>query len=159
MQLTHENTWCFLYLFLQSMICQNQIEETILTCEFVSNFVARYWYKMVATPFSRHRIWFCKAILQNIHSASILKSCWKWHKLITFLRFFSTVIREIEDLIHNWKVFSKVINKNCLYFINKICTLVVIIRDDTKRIVSNIPSSSVKYTTSGCSEQYSLLQW
>ena len=26
----------------------------ILTCEFVSNFAARYWYKMVVTPCSRH---------------------------------------------------------------------------------------------------------
>ena len=59
-------TWCFSYLFLWSMICWNQIEETLslLTCELVSNFVARYWYKMVATPCSRHGLWLCKAILQ-----------------------------------------------------------------------------------------------
>ena len=37
---------------------------SILTCEFVSNVVARYWYKMVATPCSRHDLWLCKAILQ-----------------------------------------------------------------------------------------------
>ena len=36
----------------------------IFTCEFVSNFVARYWYKMVATPCSRHGLWLCKVILQ-----------------------------------------------------------------------------------------------
>ena len=32
----------------------------------------------------------------------------------------------------------KVIKKDCLYFINKICIVVVIIRDETKRIVWNI---------------------
>ena len=50
----------------------------------------------------------------------------------------STAVREIEDLVHNWKVFFKVINKDCLYFINKIYIMVVIIRDKTKRIVFNI---------------------
>ena len=49
----------------------------------------------------------------------------------------NTAVREIEDLIHNWKVFFKVINKDYLYFINKIC-MVVVIRDKTKRIVLNI---------------------
>ena len=44
----------------------------------------------------------------------------------------STAVREIEDLVHNWKVFFKVINKDCLYFINKIYIMVVIIRDKTK---------------------------
>ena len=114
-------------LFFWSMICGNQIEETIVICKFVNNFVTRYWYKMVATPCPRHRLWVCKAILQherypflpglhqkmwwkefllhidqtltvsskfgdlswlvakNIHSASILKSCWSWYKLIKFL--------------------------------------------------------------------------
>ena len=51
---------------------------------------------------------------------------------------FSTAIREIEDLTHNWKVFFKVINKDCLYFINKIFIMVAIIREETKRIVMNI---------------------
>ena len=50
----------------------------------------------------------------------------------------STAVREIEDLVHNWKVFFKVINKDCLYLINKIYIMVVIIRDKTKRIVFNI---------------------
>ena len=51
---------------------------------------------------------------------------------------FSTVIREVEDLIHNGKVFFMVTNKDCLYFINKISIVVVIIRIVTKRIVLNI---------------------
>ena len=28
----------------------------------------------------------------------------------------STAVREIEDLIHNWKVSFKVINKDCLFY-------------------------------------------
>ena len=60
------------------------------------------------------------------------------NKVFAILVLFSTVVREIEDLIHNWRVFFKVINKDCLYFINKICIVVVIIRDETKRIVLNI---------------------
>ena len=59
-------------------------------------------------------------------------------KVFAILMLFSTAIREIEDLIHIWKVFFKVINKDCLYFVNKICMVVVIIRDETKRIVLNI---------------------
>ena len=60
------------------------------------------------------------------------------NKVFAILILFSTAVREIEDLIHNWKVFFKVINKDCLYFVNKICIKVVIIRDETKRIVLNI---------------------
>ena len=60
------------------------------------------------------------------------------NKVFAILILFTTAVREIEDLIHNWKVFFKVINKDCLYFINKICILIVIIRDETKRIVLNI---------------------
>ena len=48
---------------------------------------------------------------------------------------FSTAFREIEDLMHNWKVFFKLIDKDCLYFINKISIVVVIIRDETKNCV------------------------
>ena len=59
-------------------------------------------------------------------------------QVFAILILFSTAVREIEDLIHNWKVFFKVINKDCLYFINKICIVVVIIIDETKRIVLNI---------------------
>ena len=59
-------------------------------------------------------------------------------KVFAILMLFSTAIREIEDLIHIWKVFFKVINKDCLYFVNKIWMVVVIIRDETKRIVLNI---------------------
>ena len=60
------------------------------------------------------------------------------NKVFVILILFSTAIREVEDLIHNWKVFFKVINKDRLYFISKICIVVVIIRDVTKRIVLNI---------------------
>ena len=38
----------------------------------------------------------------------------------------------MDDIIHNCKVFFKLINKDCLYFINKICL------EETKRIVLNI---------------------
>ena len=68
----------------------------------------------------------------------------------------NTAVREIEDLIHNWKVFFKVINKDCLYFINKICIMVVIIRDETKRIVLNI---SITINEIYNKWVYSLLQW
>ena len=60
------------------------------------------------------------------------------NKVFAILILFTTAVRETEDLIHNCKVFFKVINKDCLYFINKICILIVIIRDETKRIVLNI---------------------
>ena len=60
------------------------------------------------------------------------------NKVFASLILFSAAVREIGDLIHNWKVFFKVINKDCLYFINKICIVVVIIRDKTKKIVLNI---------------------
>ena len=56
------------------------------------------------------------------------------NKDFVILILFSTVITEIEDLIHNWKVFFKAINKDYLHFVNKICIVVVIIRDETKRI-------------------------
>ena len=59
------------------------------------------------------------------------------NRVFVILISFNTAIREI-DLIHNWKVFFKVINKDCLYFINKIFIMVAIIRDETKRIVMNI---------------------
>ena len=59
-------------------------------------------------------------------------------KVFVILILFSTVVREIEDLIHNGKVFFIVINKYCLYFINKIRIVVVLIRNETKRIVLNI---------------------
>ena len=45
---------------------------------------------------------------------------------------FTTTVREIEDLIPNRKVFFKVIEKDCLVFINKNCIVVVIIRDENK---------------------------
>ena len=60
------------------------------------------------------------------------------NKVFVILILFSTTIREIEDLIRNRKVFLKVINKDCLYFMNEICIVVVIITDETKRIVLNI---------------------
>ena len=56
-------------------------------------------------------------------------------KVFAILVLFSTVLKEIEDLIHNWKVFFKIINKDYLYFINKICIVVAIIRDEIKTFV------------------------
>ena len=46
-------------------------------------------------------------------------------------------------------VIFKVINKDCLYFINKICIVVVIIRDETRRIVWNISITINKIYTKG----------
>ena len=60
------------------------------------------------------------------------------NKVFATLILFSTAAREIEDVNHNWKVFFKVINKDCLYFVNKIFIVVVIISDETKGIVLNI---------------------
>ena len=54
-------------------------------------------------------------------------------KVFAILILFSTAVREIEDLIHSWKV-----NKDCLYFMNKICIGVVIIRDGCMGVVCNI---------------------
>ena len=68
---------------------------------------------------------------------------------------FSTAVREIEDFNHNWKVFFEVINKDCLYFKNKICIMVVIIRDETKRILLNISITVNKIYNKWCSVQYS----
>ena len=53
----------YIYFFGQWFVEIKLKKLSILTCEFVSNFVARYWYKMVATPCSRHGLWLCKAIL------------------------------------------------------------------------------------------------
>ena len=53
-----------IYFFGQWFVKIKLKELSLLICEFVSNFVARYWYKMVATPCSRHGLWLCKAILQ-----------------------------------------------------------------------------------------------
>ena len=71
------------------------------------------------------------------------------NKAFVILILFSTGVREIEDLIHNWKVFFKLINKDCFYFTNKICIVVVIIRDETKRIVLDI-SITVNITYNEC---------
>ena len=78
----------------------------------------------------------CKEYPFSIH-IEILLMMTQINKVVILL-LFSTVVREIEDLIHNWKVSFKVINKDCLYFINKIGIVVVIIRDETKRIMLNI---------------------
>ena len=171
----------------------------ILTCEFVSNFAARYWYKMVVTPCSRHghkhlqflpdlhhKMWWKEYLfhidqaligsskfghvgvfVHYVHNINItfnkspntiawwlaMSSCKEYpfsidieillmmtqiNKVFATLILFSTAAREIEDLNHNWKVFFKVINKDCLYFINKIFIVVVIISDETKGIVLNI---------------------
>ena len=79
----------------------------------------------------------CKEYPFSIH-IQILLMVKKINKVFEILILFSTAVREIEDLIHNWKVLYKVINKDCLYFIKKICTVIVIIRDETKRIVVDI---------------------
>ena len=60
------------------------------------------------------------------------------NEVFVILILFSTAVRETEDLIFNWKAFLKGINKGCLYFINKICIMVAIIKDKIKRIVVNI---------------------
>ena len=79
----------------------------------------------------------CKEYLFSIH-IEILLMMTQINKGFAILILFNTAAREIEDLIHNWKDFFKVINKDCLYFISKICIMVVIIRDETQRIVLNI---------------------
>ena len=79
----------------------------------------------------------CKEYPFSIH-IEILLMMTQVNKVLAILILFSTAVREIEDVIHNWKVFFKVINKDCLYFLHKICIVVVIIRDETKRIVLSI---------------------
>ena len=44
----------YIYFFGQWFVKIKLKKLSILTCEFVSSFVVRYWYKMVATPCSRH---------------------------------------------------------------------------------------------------------
>ena len=58
-------------------------------------------------------------------------------EILLILILFSTAVREIEDLIHNRKVFLKVINKDCLDFINKIVSW-LLSSGETKRTVLNI---------------------
>ena len=60
-----KNTKCFYIYFFGQWSVEIKLKKlSILTYEFVSNFVARYWYKMVATPCSWHSLWLWKAILQ-----------------------------------------------------------------------------------------------
>ena len=66
------------------------------------------------------------------------------NKVFAILILFRTAIREIKDLIQNWKIFFKVINKDYLYFLNKICIVVVIKRNETERIVLNISIAANK---------------
>ena len=54
----------YIYFFGQWFVEIKLKKLSIPTCEFVSSFVARYWYKMVATPCSRYGPWLFKAILQ-----------------------------------------------------------------------------------------------
>ena len=44
----------YIYFFGQWFVEIKLKKISILTCEFVRSFVARYWYKMMATPCSRH---------------------------------------------------------------------------------------------------------
>ena len=56
------------------------------------------------------------------------------NKVFAILILFRTAIREIKDLIQNWKIFFKVIKKDYSYFLNKICIVVVIKRNETERL-------------------------
>ena len=66
------------------------------------------------------------------------------NKVFAILILFRTAIREIKDLIQNWKIFFKVIKKDYSYFLNKICIVVVIKRNETERIVLNISIAANK---------------
>ena len=76
---------------------------SILTCKFVNNFVARYWYKMVATPCSRHGLWLCKAILQHEHQPFLpglhQKMWWKEFLLHVVMKGFSFTYRSKHWLV------------------------------------------------------------
>ena len=53
-----------IYFFSQLLVEIKLKKVSIPTCEFASNFVARYWHKIVAIPCSRYSLWLCKAIFQ-----------------------------------------------------------------------------------------------
>ena len=77
----------------------------------------------------------CKEYPFTIH-IEILLMMTQLNKVFAIFILFSTVVREIEDLIHNWKALG---NQQGLFaFYKKNCIVVVIIRDKTKRIVLNI---------------------
>ena len=79
----------------------------------------------------------CKEYPFSIH-IEILLIMTQINKVFAILISFSTVVKEI-DLIHNWEVFFKVMNKDSLYFI----------RNETKKIVLNI-SITVNKTYNEC---------
>ena len=54
----------YIYFFGQWFVEIKLKKLSILACEFASNLVAIYWYKRVATPCSRHDLWFCQVTLQ-----------------------------------------------------------------------------------------------
>ena len=72
----------------------------------------------------------CKECPFNIH-IEILLMMKQINKVFAILILFSAAVKKIEDFTHNSKVFFKVINKDYLYLINKICILIVIIGDET----------------------------
>ena len=119
----------YIYFFRQWVAEIKLKKPSIFTCDFVSKFVARYWYKIVTSPF----------VLGTVSD-------------------FAKRSSEMEDLMHNWKVFFNVINKDCLYFTSKIFIVVVIIRDETKRIVLNIFTTVNKICNEWVYVLYSLLQ-
>ena len=47
----------YIYFFGQLFVEIKLKKLSILTYEFVSNFVARYWHKMVTTPYPRYSLW------------------------------------------------------------------------------------------------------
>ena len=61
----------YIYFFGQWFVEIKLKKLSILTCEFVSSFVARYWYKMVATPCSRYGPWLLKQSSRSLQTLTI----------------------------------------------------------------------------------------
>ena len=82
---------------------------SIFTCEFVSNFVARYWYKMVVNPHSRHidhwpflpdshwKMWWKEFLLQ-INQALI--GSWKFGHVGVFVNYILQTFNRSPDTSH-----------------------------------------------------------
>ena len=77
----------------------------------------------------------CKEYPFTIH-IEILLMMTQLNKVFAIFILFSTAVREIEDLIYNWKALGN--QQGLFVFYEKNCIVVVIIRDKTKRIVLNI---------------------
>ena len=93
----------------------------------------------------------CKEYPFSIH-IEILLMMTQNNKVFSILILFSTAVREIEDLIHNLRVFFKVINRDCLYLISKICIVV-------RRIVLNISITVNKIYNERVLRAVFFLQW